>query len=86
MRSAVRGSSTEQRHNGENRKCENGDYEKDCIIVVNDGVGLMKVPPLLVEKSAPLPIEEIEEISKQGCGQYRYTTCKVKNRRDYGPA
>jgi len=53
--------------------------------VINHGVGFMKVPPLLVEKSLPLPIEGIEEIPKKGCGQNGYTACKVKSRRDYGP-
>ena len=76
---------TEEQHDDENRKGESGNDEKDCPIVVNHSVRLMKIPPLLIEKSPPLPVEGIEEIPKQGCGQNGNTTSKVKNRRDYVP-
>ena len=85
MRFAARRPSAEQQHNDENRKRDSGNNEKDCFIVENHSIGFIEIAPLLIELSPPLPIVEIEEITKQSCGQDGNATCKVKNRRDCVP-
>jgi hypothetical protein len=85
MRFAARRPCAEQQHNDENRKCDSGTNEKDCLILENHLVRFMEIPPLLVVLSPPLPIVEIEKIPIDGRGQDGNTTCKLKNNRDHMP-